>query len=127
MTLNISQINHVQVTVPSFLAQACKRFYGDTLGLEEIEKPEPLKSRGGAWYQVGTGQLHLSLEDSADGTTSKRHVCYQVEDLEIAKAHCRSEGLEITDETTEPNGLNRFFVHDPAGNRVEIGMPVGIS
>lgn len=124
MTLTIRAINHVQVTVPPFLEKASIAFYRDLLGLTEVEKPEPLKSRGGAWFQIGASQLHVSLEGDADGTKSKRHVCYEVENLDEARAHLRAQGLVITDEATEPNGLRRFFVRDPAGNRVEIGeMP----
>lgn len=122
MALRIISINHVQVTVPPHLEEVCKAFYGEVLGLEEVEKPEPLKSRGGAWYNVGALQLHLSLEDGADGAVSKRHVCYLVPNLEAAKAGLGAEGVEIEDEGTEPNGLKRFFVRDPAGNKIEIGM-----
>ena len=121
MTLDIKAINHVQVTVPPALETACKAFYGDVLGLTEIEKPEPLKSRGGAWFLIGASQLHMSLEESADAATSKRHVCYEVADLAAAKAHIEAAGIDVTDEATEPNGLKRFFIRDPAGNRVEIG------
>lgn len=122
MTLDIKAINHVQVTVPPALEAPCKAFYGEVLGLTEIEKPEPLKSRGGAWFSIGTSQLHMSLEDRADGTTSKRHVCYEVANLAAAKAHFEAAGIEITNEATEPHGLKRFFIRDPAGNRVEIGF-----
>lgn len=126
MTLDITSINHVQVTVPPHLEGRCKAFYGGLLGLHEIEKPEPLKSRGGAWYEIGPEanpvQLHVSLEDGADGNRSKRHVCYLVPDLGTAKAHLAANDVEITDETTEPNGLKRFFIRDPAGNKIEIGM-----
>lgn len=126
MALTITSINHVQVTVPPRLEDRCKAFYGDLLGLREVEKPEPLRSRGGAWYEIGSPanpvQLHLSLEDGADGNTSKRHVCYLVPDLEAAKAHLMTHDVEITDEATEPNGLKRFFIRDPAGNKIEIGM-----
>lgn len=126
MALKITGINHVQVTVPPHLEAACKAFYGEVLGLRGIEKPEPLRSRGGAWYEVGPGtnpvQLHLGIEESTDGSASKRHVCYLVPDLEAARTELRERGVAITDETTEPYGLKRFFVRDPAGNKIEIGM-----
>jgi len=121
MSLNITAINHVQVTVPPFLEQACIAFYRDLLGLSQIEKPEPLASRGGAWFEIGVTQLHISLEDDADGTKSKRHICYEVESLDEARSYLRSQGMAISDEATEPNGLKRFFIRDPAGNRVDIG------
>lgn len=122
MTLNISAIDHLQVTVPPALEKAAMDFYGRVLGLNQIEKPAPLSGRGGAWYQVGSCQMHLSLEPDPRNESSKRHVCYLVPDLDEAKAKLIAEGLTITDETTEPNGLKRFFVRDPANNRVEIGQ-----
>lgn len=121
MTLKITGINHVQITFPPDLENACKRFYGEILGLCEVEKPEPLRSRGGAWYDLGGIQLHASREEGADGASSKRHVCYMVTDLDAAKSHFEGFGIAIEDEATEPNGLKRFFVRDPAGNKVEIG------
>ena len=126
MALNITSINHVQVTVPPRLENQCKAFYGGLLGLREVEKPEPLKARGGAWYEIGQEtdpvQLPLRIEDGADGNTSKRQVCYLVPDLGDAKAQFEASCIEITDEATEPNGLKRFFIRDPAGNKIEIGM-----
>ena len=46
MTLEITEINHVQISVSSSDEAASKDFYGAILGLEEIPKPAPLLSRG---------------------------------------------------------------------------------
>lgn len=122
MSLKINAIDHIQVTVPPALEEAALHFYGSVLGLLRIEKPEPLAARGGAWYQVGSLQLHVSLEPAPHNETSKRHVCYLVDDLELSKSHLEKAAFEVIDEGTEPHGLKRFFVRDPAGNRVEIGQ-----
>lgn len=121
MPLSLLAIDHVQVTVPDRLEQESIAFYQNVLGLERIEKPEPLKSRGGAWFQLADIQVHLSKEPEPNAATSKRHICYLVQDLAGAKLHFQSAGVKVTDETTEPNGLKRFFIRDPAGNRIEIG------
>ncbi|HXZ67195.1 MAG TPA: VOC family protein, partial [Alphaproteobacteria bacterium] len=92
------------------------------LGLREIKKPQELKARGGAWYQLGNAQLHLALDIGANGAGSRRHVCLAVNDLDAARAALRAHGLEITDEPIQADGLARFFLRDPAGNRVEIGQ-----
>jgi catechol 2,3-dioxygenase-like lactoylglutathione lyase family enzyme len=120
MSLNIQAIDHVQITVPPSLEDAAITFYEQTLGLARVAKPEPLASRGGAWFDVGGVQLHVSLEDSAGEAVSKRHVCLMVDDLEAAQQELLRAGCDIAPEDTQPDGLRRFFTVDPAGNRLEI-------
>jgi catechol 2,3-dioxygenase-like lactoylglutathione lyase family enzyme len=120
MSLNIQAIDHVQITVPPSAEDAAITFYEQTLGLARVAKPEPLASRGGAWFDVGGLQLHVSLEDSAGAALSKRHVCLMVDDLETAQKVLLQAGCDIAPEATQPNGLRRFFTVDPAGNRLEI-------
>src|SRR5438034_11793902 len=70
-----TRVDHVNITVPRSAEAAAKHFYSSVLGLEEVPKPESSRGRGGAWYQLGAVQLHLSLEDSVDSHGSRRHVC----------------------------------------------------
>ena len=56
-----TSIHHVNVTVPKALEAEAKHFYGVVMGLREVPKPEESRARGGAWYQLGPMQLHLSL------------------------------------------------------------------
>ena len=118
----ITAIDHVQITVPPEIDREAKRFYSEVLGLREIAKPEELKARGGAWYELGNAQLHLAIDPGAGGTGSRRHVCLAVDDLEAARGALKARGFEITDEPIQADGLARFFLRDPAGNRVEIGQ-----
>jgi len=124
MSLNIHAIDHVQITVPPSLEDAAITFYEETLGLARVAKPEPLASRGGAWFQIGAVQLHVSLEDGAGETTSKRHICLMVDDLEAAQQALLAAGCDIVPEETQPDGMSRFFTFDPAGNRLEIASLV---
>ena len=120
MSLGIVGIDHVQIAVPRALEDQCLAFYREVLRLPEVEKPEHLKARGGAWFQVGPTQMHIGIDPDAS-PRSKRHVCFLVRDLAAAKAEILSRGVPIEDEGVA-EGLRRFFVRDPAGNRIEIGQ-----
>ena len=120
-----ASIDHVNVTVPKALESAAKHFYGVVMGLLEIPKPEASRARGGAWYQLGALQLHLSIEDGlGENCISKRHVCYTVEDLTAAEQKFRNAGVEIIPDDLPTPGWSRFYVRDPGGNRLEIAQAI---
>ena len=116
-----ASLHHVNVTVPKSLEDAAKHFYRVVMGLEEVPKPEASRGRGGAWYQLGPVQLHLSLEEArGENCISKRHVCYTVSDLAEAEQRFRNAGVEIGPDDMPIAGWSRFYVRDPGGNRLEI-------
>jgi catechol 2,3-dioxygenase-like lactoylglutathione lyase family enzyme len=120
MALDIKGIDHVQIAVPQALEAQCLTFYREVLGLAEIEKPEALKPRGGAWFQLPNLQMHVGVDPEAS-PMSKRHLCFLVSDLAVARAGVVACGVTIEEESGA-EGLKRFFIRDPAGNRIEIGQ-----
>jgi catechol 2,3-dioxygenase-like lactoylglutathione lyase family enzyme len=123
MSLEITEINHVQITVTKSVEEAAKRFYGEVFGLEEIPKPGESKKRGGAWYRCGATELHLSIEEGAtENHRSKRHLCYMVANLEEAERELRAAGVEIIADDQPIEGWKRFYVRDPGGNRIEMAQ-----
>jgi catechol 2,3-dioxygenase-like lactoylglutathione lyase family enzyme len=121
MSLGISAIDHVQIAVPRSLEARALEFYRSVLGLKEIPKPDELRARGGAWFEVGALQLHVGL-DPEPSPKSRRHVCFLVSDLASAKAAIVTHGVAIEEEEGDAEGLHRFFIRDPAENRIEIGQ-----
>ena len=117
-------IHHVNVTVSRSLEEQAKHFYRVVMGMTEVPKPESSRGRGGAWYQLGPVQLHLSLEDGAGEQLSKRHVCYTVSVLSEAEEQFRQAGVEILPDDQPTPGWRRFYVRDPGGNRLEIAQAV---
>jgi catechol 2,3-dioxygenase-like lactoylglutathione lyase family enzyme len=116
-------LHHVNVTVPGALELSARHFYGVIMGLTEVPKPVESQGRGGAWYQLGQLQLHLSIEDvPAETRLSKRHVCYTVDDLQVAEQRFRDAGIEILPDESPTSGWLRFYVRDPGGNRIEIAQ-----
>lgn len=118
-----ASIHHVNVTVPKAVEDAAKHFYAIVMGLAEVPKPETSRGRGGAWYQLGNLQLHLSIEDElGESCISKRHICYTVANLVEAEEKFRSAGVEILPDDMPTPGWTRFYVRDPGGNRLEIAQ-----
>src|SRR5882762_2035562 len=115
MSIEITVLHHVNVTVPRAAEAAARHFYGSVLGLAEIPKPEGSRGRGGAWYQLGAMQLHLSLEDGIENQASKRHVCYVVGDLALAEQRFRDAGVVVIPDDLPTPGWPRFYVRDPGG------------
>ena len=121
MSIEITEIDHVNVTVPKTAEEAAKHFYSFVLGLKEIPKPEGSRVSVGAWYQLAGVQLHLSLEDGVgDIGASGRHVCLMVADLARAEQQLRDAGVEILPDERPVRGWLRFYVRDPGGNLIEI-------
>ena len=114
----VTQLHHVNVTVPAELEQAAKDFYGSLLGLIQVPKPAAARQNG-AWYQIGDNQLHLSVEEETNGLSS-RHICFSVSDLAEAEKKFRDAGVEIISDPRPVPGTSRFYVRDPGGNQLEI-------
>ena len=113
-------MDHVQVAAPrsAGVEEEARAFYGGLLGLQEIEKPDTLKPKGGVWFSLGRGELHVGLEDDFK-PARKAHPALLVDDLDGLRGRIEAAGCE-TSEAEEIPGVRRFYVHDPFGNRIEL-------
>ena len=111
-------IDHVQLTAPPGCEPEARRFFSGLLGLEELEKPEPLRARGGVWFRVGGQQLHVGVEQ-AFAPARKAHPAFAVSDYDELLARLDSAGVPATDDASIP-GVRRCHVADPWGNRIEL-------
>ena len=111
-------IDHVQLAAPPGCEADARRFFGEGLGLEEVEKPEPLRARGGVWFRCGAQQLHIGVEQEF-APARKAHPAFQVAGYEALLDRLRAAGIEATPDESIP-GLRRAFVSDPWGNRIEL-------
>lgn len=110
-------IDHVQIAIPIAGEAIARTFYGALLGLKEIPKPAAMAARGGCWFAVNDKQLHLGVE--ADFRPAKKaHVALATSDLMSLRKAIELAGHEIFDDHPV-NGRQRFFSHDPFGNRIE--------
>ena len=114
----LAGIDHVQLAAPPSCEPEARRFFGGLLGLEEIEKPEPLRSRGGVWFRVGGQQLHVGVEQEF-APARKAHPAFSVTHYDELLGRLRDAGVVVTPDDAIPQ-QRRCFVADPWGNRIEL-------
>ena len=96
-----------------------RRFFGELLGLTELEKPEPLRARGGVWFAVGAQQLHVGVEDPF-APARKAHPAFRVDEQDLDRLATKlvEAGERVEWDDSLP-GVRRFYTLDPWGNRIE--------
>ena len=112
------KLQHVSSPFPEGRQADVRRFYGEVLGLVEIEVPRTLNAARLIWYSSGDGlELHFFSGETSPG--SARHFALDVEDLDRTRRRLTEAGFEPYDETPIPN-RPRFFCRDPFDNLVEL-------
>ena len=116
--MRIRALQHVSIRSRD-LARA-RDFYERLLGLPMVPRPE--LGFPGAWYGIGTGQLHLiareKLMEGIDPTDP--HFALEVESLEAVRQELKAGGIPFLD-----FGGAQLWVRDPDGNVVELCEPSG--
>jgi len=121
-----SRLHHVSFTVSDI--DAARRFYGEVLGLPEIERPD--FGFPGAWFEIGDVQVHLIVppEGAPVGRPPPSlspvagHAAFQIDDYEAVRDALRDQGVEVLE--TAPS-VGQLFVRDPDGNVIELIRPGG--
>lgn len=112
-------IDHIQLAAPPDCETEARQFFGKLLGWRELEKPEPLRQRGGVWFVCGKHEVHIGVQADFVPAT-KAHPAFIVGNLPALRQHLLKHGLSIIeDDARLEQGIERFFVHDPFGNRLE--------
>jgi catechol 2,3-dioxygenase-like lactoylglutathione lyase family enzyme len=114
-------LDHSFLTIQDGGEDAARRFYGEVLGLEEIQRPEGLQRSGGVWFQAGGQELHLGTDDAhlpPKGPHPGFRVGSSAELDEVAERLTSNRYDVEWDERIE--GRRRFYTRDPFGNRIEL-------
>jgi len=126
------RLHHVQVASPAGGEDAARRFYGEALGLAEVEKPADLWARGGVWFRAPdaagevTAEIHVGVEDPF-APARKAHPALLVDGIAELEALGERLGrlgyaVDWGQRHTFP-GHERLHTFDGHGNRVEILAP----
>ena len=113
-------LDHVQLAAPPGCEPAARRFYGELLGLAEMDKPEGLRDQGGAWFALDGAELHIGV-DAAFAPASRAHPALRVPLPQLSELAARlaDAGAPVTWDDRVP-GVRRFFTADEWGNRLEL-------
>jgi catechol 2,3-dioxygenase-like lactoylglutathione lyase family enzyme len=114
--VKILAIDHITMTAPAGSAAEIRAFYGGVFGLQEVPKPETVPD--GCWFLAGAQELHVTYEEPFH-PLQFAHPSFVVDDLAALVARLQAAGAEATPDEMIP-GLERAFVRDPFGNRLEL-------
>ncbi len=129
--MEINTIHHVSLPVTD--VERAKRFYRETLGLRELERP-PFDFPG-AWFQLGDDQLHLIVHEGstlrgAKGLDSRDvHFAVRVSSFRAALQFLEAKGyredadddllkMKVSPHATA--GFPQIYILDPDRNVIEI-------
>ena len=144
------QLHHVQLAIPKGGEPDARAFFGEILGLVEIDKPPALAARGGCWFRspaagpndgargtatrargmatdtrgaaAGGLELHLGVEEPFR-PARKAHPGILVEDLDDLVRRLTEAGYQAEPDELFP-GYRRVYSFDPFGNRLEFLEPI---
>jgi len=116
--LAVLELNHVALHVRDLAASI--DFYENRLGLPRIARPNfPF---GGAWFALGSQELHL-IEDTSLVDSDWRGVHFA---LRVASAQAAADALirngiaNFQGPAPRPDGALQIFLADPDGLRIEL-------
>ena len=133
--MKLGRLNHVGVAVPDM--EAARAFYRETMGATELTEPFDMPEQGVRVCFVDTPnggtqiELLAPLDESSpvSGFLAKNpqggqhHLCFEVPDIETARAEFENQGKRILGPTRiGAHGTPIFFVHpkDMGGVLTEI-------
>ena len=126
-------LHHVALPISNL--ERSRRFYRETLGAAEIDRPSAFDFPG-AWFALGDGQLHL-IERSGGTLRVDRpldsrdvHFAVRVDDFDGMLAHLRAAGYRDDGPMDDPMrmkwnrapnaGFPQLFIMDPDRHVIEI-------
>lgn len=120
-------IHHVSLLVTDI--DQSKHFYSDVLGFEESPK-RPDFDFPGAWYQIGTTQLHLikyeqgkTFRGTNDLDSRDGHFAIRVNDIDALMQKLDSSSIPYLDKPNNKTPWHQVYVADPDGNLIEFNQP----
>ena len=99
-------------------------FYRDGLGLTEaFDFTRPTGHRFGVYLYVGGRNFVELFEGQVAAPTegqSYRHICLEVDDIEVTVQTLRGRGIEVSEPKLGGDQSYQAWITDPDGNRIEL-------
>ena len=114
----VLSVHHAQLPFRPAQATAIRHFYGVLLGLTDISPAASAIRR----YVAGSQHIDLVPFDPPQPVAAQAHLAFEVLNLPELRGALLKAGLPL-DESRPLHGHRRFYVHDPAGNRLEFIEP----
>jgi catechol 2,3-dioxygenase-like lactoylglutathione lyase family enzyme len=116
--MTVLRLDHVQLAYPPGGDALARGFYAGVMGFVEVDKPAPMRARGGLWFQAGPIGIHLGVEPGMQ-PSQKAHPALVVSELAALIERLVAAGFEWKPSDELP-GPRRGHTRDPFGNRIEL-------
>ncbi|MDH3583631.1 MAG: VOC family protein [Phycisphaerae bacterium] len=116
--MQISELNHVALHVAD--VETSVAFYRDVMGLKQL--PRPAFDFPGAWFALGTQELHLigGRNQAVHSHNRGTHFALQVRSIREAETQLQAAGAEYRPAKKRPDGAWQVFLADPDGHVIEL-------
>jgi catechol 2,3-dioxygenase-like lactoylglutathione lyase family enzyme len=125
LLIKYKSLHHVSLTVTNL--EKAQEFYGKTLCLKEIPRPD--FGFPGAWYEIEGQQLHLIVDPSSQTIRTDKHLssreghfALRVENYHDTLRWLKEKGVEVLEKPQSKSGFAQIFCADPDGNLVELNV-----
>ena len=125
--MNILGLDHINISGPPALIDACRRFYVETLGLREGPRP-PFRSRGFWLYAGEQAIVHLnekSRQTAVRDDSAFDHCALRCSGLRETIQRLEQRRVAYTLNEVPGAGDAQIFVSDPGGLRLELNFRGG--
>jgi catechol 2,3-dioxygenase-like lactoylglutathione lyase family enzyme len=121
------QLHHVSINVTDL--EKAKLFYGEVLGLREIDRPD--LGFPGTWYEIGgtKQQIHLlqvpksqTLRENQEINTREGHFAFRINNYYETIQYLHDKGVEIITRPDSKTGFAQIYCSDPDGNIIEFNQ-----
>ncbi len=117
--MGVYGINRVELAYPAALQREVRHFYGELLGLTPMPHPTAPVLRFGA---RGQRVDLVATEQPPERPPGWTQLSFEVQGLPQLRRRLLDAALALEEHQALP-GYLRFFVRDPAGNRLEFVEP----
>jgi catechol 2,3-dioxygenase-like lactoylglutathione lyase family enzyme len=128
-----AKLNHIALLITDI--KKAKQFYGDILGLQEVERP-PFFIQG-LWYSLGDFQLHLMLHEEAN-PPQQHPLCETVQphfalsltqpEIMIVLGKLKNSGITYIEEINELiSERTQIFFYDFDKNMIELNNHMSLN
>lgn len=126
--LQVNSFDHLTLIVKDL--ESTRRFYVDTLGMTETERPN--FDFPGAWFEIGNVQIHATVAGELAGQAGwgdrqvksisrGHHFAFEVANMSAAVDQIKNLGIEIgAGPKQRPDGVHQVYIYDPDGHLVEL-------
>lgn len=120
LMIEIARLDHVSFAVQD--VDASRRFFGEVLGLPEIDRPA-FDFRG-AWFGIGDRALHLIEQETAGRAAAAKltradHMALEVKDMDAVSQALDAAAIPYQRGTNDRLGFRQIFCADPDGHTIE--------